>query len=1032
MVKAGFKIVVIIGVLLADIFCVSAQKYNFKNYTVVNGLGSSSVNNIFQDSKGYVWFATQGGGVSRFNGKEFKNYTKKDGLIDNDVTFITEDKSGNIWIATSHGASLFNGTAFRNFIAKDGLSDGTVYNIYVDEFNKVWFATKDAGVKIFNGRQFLSINTSNGLSVNEVYSIAQSSSGNYWFGLVNGIAKYDGKKIINYSNASLVKGKSFFSALTDSRGNVWFGSTSGTIVKIDRDEAIAHFELPENLKKDFIGCITKDNSDNIWFATDHGALKYNGKSFTLYTEKEGLSANSVQAISTDYESNIWIGTLGGGVNLLNSEAFLHYTQTDGLATNNISCIYYDTTFHQYYIGTSGEGFYILGNKLSPTFERINDIKALSHINISSISRDTHGLIWITAQEGVYVLKRLANSFSLVNHYTNLAGVEIISPTNLIHDSKGNCWLSTYGSGLFELSKEGWRHYGLKNKLGSDNILTVFEDNRANIWIGTQDVGLIKYGPNDFETFSSNQKILDKAVWSITQDQRGDIFWGTGESGLYCFNGSECYHFTTQNGLCSDYVNSVQWDSNENCLWLGSEWGINKLQFTDQMTIKAIQYYNELNGFNPFGVKQNAILVDNRNLVWFGSVSGLWSYNYKCYKPQSAPPKIQLAEIRLAYQKVDWQKYSDSVDIKTNLPIGLSLPYYKNHLTFYLQALTTDNVSYTYKLEGQDKAWSPLNKNSEIDYSNIEPGKAYTFKAKAVSSSGIASNQIIQFAFTVRQPWWKTWWFITAIIISLVGFIVALIKNRESALIEQNLKLEKTVAQRTSEIAQQKELVEKTLDEKQSLLGEKEILLKEIHHRVKNNLQTISSLLYLQSIELKDEESKKAVIESQNRVRSIALVHQKLYQTDGLEKVEFKAFASDLSKQIQAVYDGYQNKVLINLDIPETFLLIDFAIPLGLILNELLTNSFKYAFTKNPNGEIKMQLTDMEIINPPKDKKRFAIRRMKLIYWDNGPGLDSNNNLESASTLGLEMIKLLSEQIGASLSYSNVSGSEFSFIFDIHS
>ena len=1027
-----FNIVIVIYILLAGIFRVNAQKYNFKNYTVVNGLGSSSVNNIFQDSRGYLWFATQGGGISRFNGKEFKNYTKKDGLIDNDVTFITEDKHGNIWIATSHGASLFNGSAFRNFIAKDGLSDGTIYDILVDKLNKVWFATKEAGVKIFDGKQFVSLDTSNGLPVNEVYSIAQSNSGIYWFGLLNGIAKYDGKNIINYGKVSLVKGQSFFSTLADNMGNVWFGSTSGSIIKIDKNEVIGSFELPENLKKDFIGCITKDNSDNIWFATDHGALKYNGKSFILYSEKEGLSTNSVQAISTDYESNIWIGTLGGGVNLLNSEAFLHYNQSDGLATNNVSCIYYDTTFNQYYIGTSGEGFYILDNKRSPSFEMRKELKALSHINISSISKDTHGLIWITAQEGVYILKRLANYFSLVNHYKTLAGVEIISPTNLIHDSKGNCWLSTYGSGLFELSKEGWRHYGLKNGLSSDNILTVFEDNTANIWIGTQDAGLIKYSLNNFETFSAKQKISDKAVWSITQDHNGHIFWGTGESGIYCFGRSGCYHYTTEEGLCSDFINSVLWDSNQNCLWLGSERGISKLQFTDQMTIKSIQYYNELNGFNPFGVKQNAILTDNRNLVWFCSASGLWSYNYKYYKPKNVPPKIQLAEIRLAYQKVDWKKYSDSIDIKTNLPIGLSLPYYNNHLTFYLQALTTDNVSYSYKLEGQDKVWSPFNKNSEIDFSNIEPGKEYTFKAKAVNSSGISGNQIIKFAFIVEQPWWKTRWFITTIITSLVGFIAAFIKTREKALIEQNLKLEKTVTQRTSEIAQQKKLVEKTLDEKQSLLEEKEILLKEIHHRVKNNLQTISSLLYLQSIELKDEESKKAVIESQNRVRSIALVHQKLYQTDGLEKVEFKAFASDLTKQIQAVYGANQNRVLLSWDIPETFLLIDTAVPLGLILNELLTNSFKYAFTKNPYGEIKMQLTDMEIINPPTDEKRFIPRRMKFTYWDNGPGLGPNNNLENASTLGLELIKLLSEQIGASISYSNVSGSEFSFIFEVNS
>jgi ligand-binding sensor domain-containing protein len=88
----------------------TAQRYNFINYTTAQGLGSSSVNHIFQDSKGYIWLATQGGGASRFNGKKFKNFTRADGLINNDVTSIAEDKNGNIWIATASGASMFNGS----------------------------------------------------------------------------------------------------------------------------------------------------------------------------------------------------------------------------------------------------------------------------------------------------------------------------------------------------------------------------------------------------------------------------------------------------------------------------------------------------------------------------------------------------------------------------------------------------------------------------------------------------------------------------------------------------------------------------------------------------------------------------------------------------------------------------------------------------------------------------------------------------------------------------------------------------------
>ena len=132
-------------------------------------------------------------------------------------------------------------------------------------------------------------------------------------------------------------------------------------------------------------------------------------------------------------------------------------------------------------------------------------------------------------------------------------------------------------------------------------------------------------------------------------------------------------------------------------------------------------------------------------------------------------------------------------------------------------------------------------------------------------------------------------------------------------------------------------------------------------------------------------------------------------------------------QIQSLYRQKSKQVSLNWEIPETHLLIDTAIPLGLILNELFTNSFKYAFNETGNGEIKILLSNvMNDETQPKAKSK----KVKLSFIDSGPGLSSGQSLESASTLGLRLIKLLSQQIGATLNYSNEKGSEFTFIFSI--
>ncbi len=505
-----------------------------------------------------------------------------------------------------------------------------------------------------------------------------------------------------------------------------------------------------------------------------------------------------------------------------------------------------------------------------------------------------------------------------------------------------------------------------------------------------------------------------AVWSITEDKTGNLFFGTGESGIFRYDGKTATGFSIKDGLTSGYIPALYWDEKENCLWVGSEKGLDKLNFTTGNKTTNIHSYKEQDGFKSTGVNHNSIFQNAEGQIYLGTVNGLWLFNTQNDFRENISPKIQLTGIRLNYQKADWKKYSGSLDPHSTLPVNLTLPHNKNHLTFDIQALTTADVLYTYILEGQDGEWSAPTRNNEITYSNINPG-SYTFKARAVSN-GIASRETVSFSFVVNPPWWNTWWFYLLVAITVTTGSIFFVKTRERLLREQNIKLEATVKQRTLVIEQQKETVEK-------MLSEKEVLLKEIHHRVKNNLQTISSMLMLQSAGLKDEEAKKAITESQSRVRSIALVHQKLYQTDGLEKVELNAFVKDLIAQVQSLYRSQSNNVTIQQDIPETYLLIDKAIPLGLILNELFTNSFKYAFNATEKGII--DITLQPVIAADKTRK------VKLTYRDTGPGLSSAQELENASTLGLRLVKLLSQQIGAELNYSNNNGSEFIFTFSIN-
>jgi two-component sensor histidine kinase len=198
--------------------------------------------------------------------------------------------------------------------------------------------------------------------------------------------------------------------------------------------------------------------------------------------------------------------------------------------------------------------------------------------------------------------------------------------------------------------------------------------------------------------------------------------------------------------------------------------------------------------------------------------------------------------------------------------------------------------------------------------------------------------------------------------------------------------------------------------------EKEALLKEIHHRVKNNLMVISSLLNLQSGSITDENTRSAVRDSQNRVKSMALIHQLLYQSEMVTRIDFPKYLEQLMSSLQSTYSSPGKNIKYTIRAEDIALDIDTAIPLGLIINELATNAYKYAFSENGGGEIVIDLREI-----PDHKYMLRI-------FDNGKGLPEGFNLESSSTLGLKLVKILSRQIRAKLDYTVNGGTEFSVVF----
>lgn len=204
----------------------------------------------------------------------------------------------------------------------------------------------------------------------------------------------------------------------------------------------------------------------------------------------------------------------------------------------------------------------------------------------------------------------------------------------------------------------------------------------------------------------------------------------------------------------------------------------------------------------------------------------------------------------------------------------------------------------------------------------------------------------------------------------------------------------------------------TLREKNKLiqksLGEKEVLLKEIHHRVKNNLQFISSLLNLQSRHVSDPQTLAVLVEGKNLVQSMALVHQKLYQEENLKGVHMSTYVQSLVESLVHSYKIDRDKIDVRVDIEEMYLDVDTAIPVGMILNELITNVFKYAFKDSHEGSFEVTLIEQN-------------NELKLRVGDNGKGLPKSFQLAEGKRFGFELIKSLVEKMKGELETKNEQG-----------
>jgi two-component sensor histidine kinase len=241
--------------------------------------------------------------------------------------------------------------------------------------------------------------------------------------------------------------------------------------------------------------------------------------------------------------------------------------------------------------------------------------------------------------------------------------------------------------------------------------------------------------------------------------------------------------------------------------------------------------------------------------------------------------------------------------------------------------------------------------------------------------------------------------------------------RRAALALENARLYRQTEAELLARRQAEERLTALLQEEEKLLKEKELLLKEVYHRVKNNLQGVSNLIYLQASYIKDEQVRAMLQQTQDRVQSMALIHEKLYQSQDLARVDFAEYVNSLARHLIYSYQADPNLITLKTRIDNIILDADALIPIGIIVNELVSNALKHAFPNGRGGEIVIELL------------READNRFLLSVGDNGVGLPEQFDLANTASLGLQLVQTLAGSIRGAVEIDRSSGTRVTIRFE---
>ncbi len=723
---------------------VRAQTYPFQKYTTAEGLSHPAVRKVFQDSRGMLWFGTEGG-VTSYDGRTFVEWLASnsdpcpvydifedrtgtlwlgtygfglmrlshnglnrqtrpsiDSLLRNYVTAITEDAHGTVWVGSDDGLFAFrkNGGGER-ILGLDGV--GEIYALVVDTSGTLWVGTHNglfAGhPKLHDSVTFRKIlqrpTRSLLLRRNGDVLAGTSGGGNDQDGVVCRVNGGRADTLLSFQTAkSLIKAQSL---CEDAEGKLWIGTGYGIFILTEQE--MIHIRSENGLPNETVYDIMQDREGTMWFGTENGVVKLGRPVIVDYGMKVGLTGYVSLCAMKDRHGNLWFGMWNGLNRIDRRGSVTCWDQTNGLPHHTVRSLA-ETPDGRILAGTLRGPAIVTGNHAEPLI-----VHGLPReMDVWSIYCESDNTIWFGGGGRLY---RTRNS--LVEREMNLGDT---LPGGAVQvqgrDSRGRLWYIAGGRAEYLDAHGDVRPGPISESQAHRPVNAVCQDNRGNLWFCTRN------GVELFDVESLLQpngfvppRIEGRVYWMI--ESKGINWFGT-DHGVFSWDGQRIHHLNTADGLASDIV-SMACTARDGALWLCTHGGISVL--------------------NPSNLAYVAPVPE----VYLDPVLGRDGT-----RPVAEPGMI---------------------------------PYEDRTVVFRFNALSfvgEREMLFQWKVEGLDEDWQDARKERQVRYTNLGAGR-YNFKVRAANRNGQWS-EAVTYPFEIQPPFWQRWWFV-AFSIALVGTVLAI-------------------------------------------------------------------------------------------------------------------------------------------------------------------------------------------------------------------------------------------------------------------